>query len=487
MRHIFIVDEPRQVFKKAESTPRPTENCKFLLNKEKTIEAVLSRATVLKEKINFILETSVNEEKLKLLREFYRLYDLDGSIRRYIEMNSLIKELKEFELINFKLKKQQEVLIKEAKGFSPEKKIYDVFKDLRVALNNENINKINNILESLVLMFESSIKELDSFIKELKIKYCKPTTPESCSAELKELKNKEAEKIKKKEKWEKNNSKLKDFSGALVEFKAQLISQINIKILNTTLVKVTLDLEISYGCRKYISSKGDTTEPIYPQSAYCLSLQADYMKYINIVNESIDIIEKLEFSIPIFEKIIYDLNSKSEGLYADWQQADYEYKKANKAWKKCAGIPNLNFNLKSNLSCKQIKQKIKTVNQKIISLNRKSLGLKYGINSLPILNINKKFSDENIKRTKELIVRLDKLKPINSENLNSKKFNNINPDSSFYDIYKKAKDDLASYQTEGKILEAKLKILNLKEKTTPEKKIRFKNKISNLFKQLKTC
>ena len=101
--------------------------------------------------------------------------------------------------------------------------------------------------------------------------------------------------------------------------------------------------------------------------------------------------------------------------------------------------------------------------------------------------MNKKFSDENIKRTKELIVRLDKLKPINSENLNSKKFNNINPDSSFYDIYKKAKDDLASYQTEGKILEAKLKILNLKEKTTPEKKIRFKNKISNLFKQLKTC
>ena len=313
------------------------------------------------------------------------------------------------------------------------------------------------------------------------------TTPEPCSAELKELKNKEAEKIKNKEKWEKNNRKLKDFSDGLSELKAQLISQINIKGLNATLVKVTLDLEISYGCRKYIDPDSSVTEPIYPLSAYCLSLQSDYEKFINIVNESIDIIEKLNYSIPRFEKIIYDLDSKSEGLFYDLQQADYQYKKANNAWKKCAGIPSLNFNLKSSLSCKQIKQKIKTVNQKIISLNRKSLGLKYGINSLPILNINKKFSDENIKRTKELLVKLDKLKPISSEKLKSKKLNNITPNSSFDVIYKKAKDDLASYQTEGKILEAKLKILNLKEKTIPEKKIRLKNKISNLFKQLKTC
>ena len=163
------------------------------------------------------------------------------------------------------------------------------------------------------------------------------------------------------------------------------------------------------------------------------------------------------------------------------------YTNAEKAWKKCTGVFGLNFNLKLNLSCKQVKQKIKKVNQKIISLNRKSLVLKYGINSLPILKINKKLSDENIKITKELIVKLDKLNPIIfiSKKLKSKKFNNITPDSSIYAIYKKAKDDLASYQTEGKALEAKIK--NLKEKTIKDKKIRLEAKFSKLIKKLKTC
>ena len=69
--------------------------------------------------------------------------------------------------------------------------------------------------------------------------------------------------------------------------------------------------------------------------------------------------------------------------------------------------------------------------------------------------------------------------------LKSKKFNNITPDSSIYDIYKKAKDDLASYQTEGKALEAKIK--KLKEKPIKDKKIRLETKFSKLIKKLKTC
>jgi hypothetical protein len=106
---------------------------------------------------------------------------------------------------------------------------------------------------------------------------------------------------------------------------------------------------------------------------------------------------------------------------------------------------------------------------------------------LPILNINKKFSDVKIKITKEFLVKLDKLNPIifSSEKLKSKKLNNITSDSSFYDIYKKAKDDLDSYQTEGKALEAKIK--NLKEKTIKDKKIRLEAKFSKLIKKLKTC
>lgn len=134
------------------------------------------------------------------------------------------------------------------------------------------------------------------------------------------------------------------------------------------------------------------------------------------------------------------------------------------------------FNLKLNLSCKQIKQKIKIVNQKRISINRKSLDLNYGANSLDILNINKKLSDEIIEISQELMLKLDKIKPPI-----------INIDPSFSDIYKKAKDDLSSYQTEGKILEAKLKKLKIKEKTIPIKKNKLKTKFYKLIKQLKTC
>ena len=145
----------------------------------------------------------------------------------------------------------------------------------------------------------------------------------------------------------------------------------------------------------------------------------------------------------------------------------------------------LRFNLKP--SCKEIKQNIKTVNQELISLDNKLKNLNHGILSLNVLNINKNLSDEKIKITKELIVELDKLKPISSEKLKSKKLNNITPNSSFDVIYKKAQNDLSSYKEERKTFISKIKISEEKTKTIPEKKKRLKSKISNLFKEFKIC
>ena len=127
-------------------------------------------------------------------------------------------------------------------------------------------------------------------------------------------------------------------------------------------------------------------------------------------------------------------------------------------------------------SCKEIKQKIKTLNQKFISLKYKLLDLNDGINSLGILNIDKNLYDEKIKISKELIVKLDKPNPEIIAN-----------DSSFDANYKKAQDNLTSYQMESNILRSKIKISKEKVKTIPDKKNRLKTKISNLFKQFRKC
>jgi len=121
--------------------------------------------------------------------------------------------------------------------------------------------------------------------------------------------------------------------------------------------------------------------------------------------------------------------------------------------------------LNLNSSFKEIKQKIKTINKKIISLDNKLKNLNHGILSLNILNINKNLSDQKIKIIKELIVKLDKLKP------------------SFDAIYKKAQNDLSSYQEERKTFINKIKISEEKIKTISEKKIKLKTKISKLIKK----
>jgi hypothetical protein len=172
-------------------------------------------------------------------------------------------------------------------------------------------------------------------------------------------------------------------------------------------------------------------------------------------------------------------NTKSELETPNLQLVNTTLKKetenAQTAYNACLNKPKP-FNLKLNLSCKEIKQKIKIVNKKRISINLESLDLKYQVNNLTILNINKNLYDKNVKIKKELIVKLHKLKPPI-----------ITSDPYFFAIYKKSKEDLAYLQIESKIIEAKLEILNLKEKTIPEKKIRLKNKFLKLIKKFKKC
>lgn len=127
--------------------------------------------------------------------------------------------------------------------------------------------------------------------------------------------------------------------------------------------------------------------------------------------------------------------------------------------------PRKLLNLNLNSSFKEIKQKIKTINRKLISLDSKLINLNHGILSLNILNINKNLSDQKIKFTKELIVKLDNLKP------------------SFDVIYKKAQNDLSSYKEERKTFISKIKTSEQKIKTIPDKKKKLKAKISNLIKK----
>jgi hypothetical protein len=144
--------------------------------------------------------------------------------------------------------------------------------------------------------------------------------------------------------------------------------------------------------------------------------------------------------------------------------------------KGCEGAFHVNLSLNLKSSCKEIKQKIKTLNQKLTSSKNKNLDLKYGLNNLHILNINKKLYDEKIKITTEFLEKLDKLRPYIPETL-----------TIFFTFYNEAKANSASYQMESNTLANKIKISKEKAKTISEKKKRLKPKISSLLKQFKKC
>ena len=136
---------------------------------------------------------------------------------------------------------------------------------------------------------------------------------------------------------------------------------------------------------------------------------------------------------------------------------------------------NLILNLKS--LCKEIKQKIKTLNQKKISSNSKLLDLKYGLNSLHILNINKNFCNSKIKIKIDFLEELDKLR--------SDIY--LEPTKLFLALYSEAKTNLAFYKKEINTIDAEIKISKEKIKKIPEKKIKLKDKTSKLFEELKIC
>ena len=93
-----------------------------------------------------------------------------------------------------------------------------------------------------------------------------------------------------------------------------------------------------------------------------------------------------------------------------------------------------------------------------------------------MLNANKDLLDENIKTAKEFIISLDELNP------------NPNPsDSSFFDVYKKAQEDLASYQEKRKMLKSKIKNSQEKIKTIPDKQNALQDKISNTIQRYVNC
>jgi hypothetical protein len=166
----------------------PKNNCEFLVSTEEYISSFLSYVTNIINVIDNILATNKKEVKIGKLNKFlnykfeYNTYEL---------INSLIKNLNKLSLA-YKLDKKQESLIEEVKfkilkisknktkGFSPTKPEDSFFSNLQVALNNENINKINKILSDRVTDLRSSLEVLNSLIPiipELKIKYCPTTTP----------------------------------------------------------------------------------------------------------------------------------------------------------------------------------------------------------------------------------------------------------------------------------------------------------------------
>jgi len=148
---------------------------------------------------------------------------------------------------------------------------------------------------------------------------------------------------------------------------------------------------------------------------------------------------------------------------------------ANSAIEKCLSSA-IYTRLNLNPSCTELKQNIKVVNQKSISLNNKLINLNSGTSSLEVLNANKDLLDENIKTAKEFIISLDELNP------------NPNPsDSSFFDVYKKAQEDLAFYQEKRKILKTKIKTSEEKIKTISDKQNALDDKTSNTIQKFVNC
>lgn len=255
---------------------------------------------------------------------------------------------------------------------------------------------------------------------------------------------------------------LKRTEELLIEHKQGLINSIHAQAKYIT----------EYNKRNYFSGK--IPETLEDKQTRIELLAIDYKINIMATSENISrfSIDQFTKEIPKLKTVIaenkkeIDKQSKQDDILSE------KVTSTNEALFDCLNYTlYLNLNLKT--PCKEIKQKIKTVNQKSISLDNKLINLKYGVNNLKILNVNKTSFDKIIKIIKEFIIMLDKLNP--------------NDYDSFDAIYKKTQNDLSSYQKERKVFISKIKTLEEKTKNIPEKKKMLKAKISNLFKEFKIC
>jgi len=150
---------------------------------------------------------------------------------------------------------------------------------------------------------------------------------------------------------------------------------------------------------------------------------------------------------------------------------------ANSALIRCNNSENFNKDLNLKTSCKQIKQKIKTINQKIISLTNQSLDIKYGTDNLPIIKINKKLSSFALNITNKILNELDKAKStISKEYL-----------SLFSTFYKQTKDNLASYEKQKITLEVKITINKQKKENILTDLPKLKKVLSNTIQKFVNC
>jgi hypothetical protein len=154
------------------------------------------------------------------------------------------------------------------------------------------------------------------------------------------------------------------------------------------------------------------------------------------------------------------------------------FKKLNEYYGDCKILnPSLHLHAKLNSSCKEINQKMKTIKQKIENINFKSIDLKYGAGTLDSLKIEKSLSDSKVTIIKNLLKKLDEMKPSVPQEFYL----------SFLNVYNEAKTNLNSYESEKKMFQAKIKNASKKRKNILINLPKLKNSLSKIIKKLVNC
>lgn len=172
-----------------------------------------------------------------------------------------------------------------------------------------------------------------------------------------------------------------------------------------------------------------------------------------------------------------DLIEQSKSFPKQLADAGTAITDALDAYISCNNSQKFNKDLNLKTSCKQIKQKIKTINQKIISFTNQSLDIKYGTDNLPIMKINKKLFSFSANTTKKILNELNKAK-----STISKKYLSL-----FSTFYKQTKDNLASYENQKITLEVKITRNKQKKENILTDLPKFEKVLSNTIQKFVNC